>query len=112
MIPTIHRQIRLAARPTGYPRESDFRTVESPVKEPGPGEFLARIVYLSLDPSMRGRMSDAPSCVPPVALDDVMEGGTVGEVMRSSHPGFGVGAIVEGRLGWQEYAVSGGKGVR
>jgi hypothetical protein len=112
VIPKTHRQIRLAARPTGYPTDADFRLVESPVPEPGPGEFLARIVYLSLDPYMRGRMSDARSYVPPVALGDVMEGGTVGEVVRSSHPGFAVGDVVEARLGWQEYAVSTGKGVR
>jgi NADPH-dependent curcumin reductase len=112
MIPATHRQIRLAARPTGYPRDDDFRIVESPVPEPGPGEFLVRVVYLSLDPYMRGRMSDARSYVPPVAVGDVMEGGIVGEVVRSSHPGFAVGDVVEGRLGWQEYALSAGKGVR
>jgi NADPH-dependent curcumin reductase CurA len=112
VIPKTHRQIRLAARPTGYPTDADFRMVESPVPEPGPGELLARVIYLSLDPYMRGRMSDAPSYVPPVALGDVMEGGTVGEVVRSSHPGFAVGDVVEARLGWQEYAVSSGKGVR
>ena len=112
MIPSTHRQFRLAARPTGYPKESDFRLAESSVPELGAGEFLVRIVYLSLDPYMRGRMSDARSYVPPVALGDVMEGGTVGEVVRSSHPAFAVGDVVEGRLGWQEYAVSAGKGVR
>ncbi len=112
MIPTTHRQVRLAARPVGYPTERDFRLVESPVPEPGAAEFLVRVVYLSLDPYMRGRMSDARSYVPPVALGDVMEGGTVGEVVRSNHPGFAVGDVVEGRLGWQEYAVSAGKGVR
>src|SRR5262249_10153729 len=69
-------------------------------------------IYLSLDPYMRGRMSDARSYVPPVGLGDVMEGGTVGEVIRSNHPGFHVGDVVEGRLGWQEYAVSAGKGGR
>jgi NADPH-dependent curcumin reductase CurA len=107
-----HRQIRLAARPNGYPKDGDFRLVESPVPEPGPGEFLVRVVYLSLDPYMRGRMSDARSYVPPVALGDVMEGGTVCEVVRSSHPGFAAGDVIEGRLGWQEYGVSSGKGVR
>jgi NADPH-dependent curcumin reductase CurA len=112
VIPRTHRQIRLAARPAGYPTEGDFRLVESPVPEPGPGEFLVRVVYLSLDPYMRGRMSDARSYVPPVALGDVMEGGAVGEVVRSTHPRFAVGDVVEGRLGWQEYAVSAGKGVR
>jgi NADPH-dependent curcumin reductase CurA len=70
------------------------------------------VVYLSIDPYMRGRMSDARSYVPPVALGDVMEGGTVGEVVRSNHPRFAAGDVVEGRLGWQEYAVSDGKGVR
>ena len=71
-----------------------------------------RAIYLSVDPYMRGRMSDARSYVPPVALGDVMEGGVVGEVVRSNHPGFAVSDVVEGRLGWQEYAVSAGKGVR
>jgi NADPH-dependent curcumin reductase CurA len=112
MIPAMNRQVRLAARPVGYPKETDFRLVESPVPEPGTGEFLVRVIYLSLDPYMRGRMSDARSYVPPVTLGDVMEGGTVGEVVRSNHPGYAVGDIVEGRLGWQEYAVSAGKGVR
>ena len=112
MIAATHRQVRLAARPAGYPRESDFRLVESPVPTPGAGEFLVRVVYLSIDPYMRGRMSDARSYVPPVALGEVMEGGTVGEVVRSNHPGFVVGDVVEGRLGWQEYAVSAGKGIR
>jgi NADPH-dependent curcumin reductase CurA len=112
MIPAMHRQVRLAARPVGYPKETDFRLVESPVPEPGTGEFLVRVIYLSLDPYMRGRMSEARSYVPPVTLGDVMEGGTVGEVVRSNHPGYAVGDIVEGRLGWQEYAVSAGKGVR
>jgi NADPH-dependent curcumin reductase len=112
VIPATHRQILLASRPTGYPSAGDFRIVEAPVPEPGPGQLLVRVVYLSVDPYMRGRMSDARSYVPPVALGQVMEGGTVGEVVRSSHPRFAVGDVVEGRLGWQEYAVSDGKGIR
>jgi len=112
VIPSTHRQVRLAARPAGYPRESDFRLVTSPVPEPGEREFLVRVIYLSLDPYMRGRMSDARSYVPAVVLGDVMEGGVVGEVLRSNHPGFSVGDVVEGRFGWQEYALSAGKGVR
>ena len=112
MIPATHRQILLARRPTGYPAAGDFRIAEAPVPEPGPGQLLVRVVYLSVDPYMRGRMSEARSYVPPVALGDVMEGGTVGEVVRSSHPRFAVGDVVEGRLGWQEYAVSDGKGIR
>jgi len=112
VIPATHRQILLARRPTGYPAAGDFRIAEAPVPEPGPGQLLVRVVYLSVDPYMRGRMSEARSYVPPVALGDVMEGGTVGEVVRSSHPRFAVGDVVEGRLGWQEYAVSDGKGIR
>jgi NADPH-dependent curcumin reductase CurA len=112
MIPARHRQVRLASRPAGPPRESDFRLVDADVPEPGPGEILVRAVYLSLDPYMRGRMSDARSYVPPVALGDVMEGGVVGEVVASRNPRFAAGDIVEGRFGWQEYAVSTGKGVR
>jgi NADPH-dependent curcumin reductase CurA len=110
--PAPYRQVRLVRRPTGYPAASDFQIVDAPVPEPGPGEFLVRVVYLSIDPYMRGRMSDARSYVPPVALGDVMEGGTVGEVVRSNHPRFAAGDVVEGRLGWQEYAVTDGKGVR
>jgi hypothetical protein len=112
MTPATHRQIRLAARPRGYPRESDFRLVEAPVPEPGPGQMLVRGVYLSIDPYMRGRMSEARSYATPVALGDVMEGGVVGEVVRSRRPGFAPGDVVEGRFGWQEYAVSDGTGVR
>ena len=112
MIPRTHREVRLAARPVGFPKESDFRLVEAAVPEPSAGQFLVRAVYLSLDPYMRGRMSDARSYVPPVALGDVMEGGAVGEVVASSHPRFAAGDVVEGRLGWREYAVSDGKGVR
>jgi NADPH-dependent curcumin reductase CurA len=112
MIPATQRQIRLVARPVGYPKASDFRLTEAPVPEPGANEFLVRVIYLSLDPYMRGRMSDARSYVPPVALGDVMEAGVVGEVVRSNHAGFAVGDVVEGRLGWQEYGVSAGKGVR
>jgi NADPH-dependent curcumin reductase CurA len=112
MIPRTGREIRLDARPVGFPKESDFRLCEAAVPEPGPGELLVRAVYLSLDPYMRGRMSAARSYVPPVALGDVMEGGVVGEVVASSHPRFAVGDVVEGRLGWREYAVSDGKGVR
>jgi NADPH-dependent curcumin reductase CurA len=109
---SVNRQMVLAARPTGLPRVSDFRLVESPVPMPGAGELLVRTIYLSVDPYMRGRMSDRASYAPPVALGAVMVGGAVGEVVASNHPGFGVGAIVEGPFGWQEFAISDGKGVR
>jgi hypothetical protein len=107
-----NRQIQLAARPVGMPRPSDFRLVETPVPEPGPGEFLVRARYLSLDPYMRGRMSDAPSYARPVGVGEVMVGAVVGDVVRSNHPDFEVGDVIEERLGWQEYAVSSGREAR
>jgi NADPH-dependent curcumin reductase len=110
--PGRHRRVLLAARPVGPPRESDFDLVEAPIPEPRSGEFLVRGIYLSLDPYMRGRMSAARSYVPPVALGELMSGGAVGEVVRSEHPRFKVGDVVEGPFGWQEYAVSSGAGVR
>ena len=73
--------------------------------EPGPGQVLVRVVYLSLDPYMRGRMRDAASYAAPVGIGEVMTGGTVGEVVKSNNPSFKVGDIVEERLGWQEYAI-------
>ena len=107
-----NRQVLLAARPVGLPKPGDFRLAEGPVPEPGPGEFLVRARYLSLDPYMRGRMSDAPSYARPVGIGEVMVGAVVGEVTRSSHPDFAVGEIVEDRLGWQEYGVSSGREAR
>ncbi len=107
-----NRQVTLAARPVGYPKESDFELVESPLPSPGPGQALVRIIYLSLDPYMRGMMSVRESYITPLKIGDVMVGGTVGKVVQSNHPDFVKGDIVEGMLGWQEYAVSDGKGLR
>src|SRR5262245_22556570 len=109
---TINRRITLAARPTGFPKESDFKLVELPVPTPGPGEFLIRTIYLSVDPYMRGRMNDRPSYAPPVGLGETMVGNIVGQVVRSNHAKFPEGAFVEARLGWQEFAVSDSTGVR
>jgi len=111
-IPKTHRRVVLARRPPGEPAESDFRIEEVPVPEPGPGQFLARVIYLSLDPYMRGRMRDAKSYAAPVALGEVMTAGAVGEVVKSNHPQFQVGDIVEDTLGWQEYAVGPGRTAR
>jgi NADPH-dependent curcumin reductase CurA len=108
----INRQITLAARPVGLPKESDFKIVQSAVPTPGPNEFLIRTIYLSVDPYMRGRMNDRPSYAPPVALCETMVGGIVGQVMRSNHVKFPERSYVEGRLGWQDYAISDGTGVR
>jgi NADPH:quinone reductase len=108
----MNRQFTLAARPKGFPQEADFRLIETPTPVPKEGELLVRILILSVDPYMRGRMGDAKSYAPPVRLGEVMVGGTVGKVIESRHPDFGAGDIVEGRLGWQEYAVSDGTGLR
>ncbi len=106
-----NRQITLAARPQGAPKKSDFRLVETAIPVPGDGEVLVRSIYLSLDPYMRGRMNEAKSYAAPVGIDEVMEGGVVGEVIASKNPKFKTGDIVFGYLGWQEYALSNGKGL-
>jgi NADPH-dependent curcumin reductase CurA len=112
MTPPTYRRIVLVRRPPGEPAESDFRIEEVPTPQPGPGQVLVRVIYLSLDPYMRGRMRDQASYAAPVGIGEVMTGGTVGEVVASQHPGFKVGDIVEERLGWQEYGLSNGAGLR
>jgi len=104
-------QVQLASRPTGWVEESNFRFVESPVPKPGPGQLLVKNLWLSLDPYMRGRMSDAKSYATPVQIGEVMVGGAVGEVVESNHPKFKPGDYVVGPLGWQLYAVSNGEGL-
>jgi NADPH-dependent curcumin reductase len=112
MIPKTHRRVVLARRPPAEPAEADFRIEEVPVPEPGQRQILVRNIYMSLDPYMRGRMRDAASYAAPVAIGDVMTGGTVGEVVKSNHPDYKVGDIVEDRLGWQEYALAPGPALR
>jgi len=94
------------------PKDSDFKLVETPAPEPAPDEFLARVLHVSVDPYMRGRMNDAKSYAPPVQIGDVMGGGATGKVIASNNRQFQVGDFVEGMFGWQEYAISNGKGVR
>ncbi len=98
-------QIRLARRPIGEPTVDDFRLVEEAVPVPGAGEVLLQTQWLSLDPYMRGRMSDVRSYVAPVALDAAMVGGTVGKVVASNDPRFAVGDLALGYGGWQQYSV-------
>ncbi len=102
----------LASRPVGEPKVSDLRLEEFPVPSPGDGEVLLRTLYLSLDPYMRGRMSDAKSYAAPVAIGGVMEGGGVAQVVASNNPKFVNGDIVLGRTGWQTHLVSDGAGFR
>jgi NADPH-dependent curcumin reductase CurA len=105
------KRIVLASRPTGEPKASDFRIEEYAPPAPGEGQVLLRTIWLSLDPYMRGRMSDAASYAQPVPIGGVMEGGTVCEVIASNHPGFAKGDIVLARAGWQTHALSDGKGL-
>ncbi len=109
---TAGTRIVLAARPVGEPKESDFRIEAMPVPAPGPGQMLLRTLWLSLDPYMRGRMSDAPSYAKPVEIGGVMEGRTVSEVVASRLDGYAPGDIVFSMNGWQTHALSDGKGVR
>jgi NADPH-dependent curcumin reductase CurA len=102
---TINRQILLASRPTGEPVAENFRLVQTPLAPLADGQVLVRHHFLSLDPYMRGRMSDAKSYAAPQPLDEVMIGGTAGEVVESRNPHFQAGDKVVGMGGWQEYAV-------
>lgn len=106
-----NRRIVLNSRPHGAPQPADFRLETTSIPEPGDGEMLLRTVYLSLDPYMRGRMSDGPSYAEPVALNEVMVGGTVCRVARSNHADFSEGDLVLANSGWQDYAVSDGTGL-
>ena len=107
----LHRRIVLNSRPVGAPKPSDFRLEASAVPAPAAGQVLLRTLYLSLDPYMRGRMSDAPSYAAPVALGEVMVGGTVSRVEISNHPGFAPGDLVLGYTGWQSHSLSDGQGL-
>jgi NADPH-dependent curcumin reductase CurA len=111
MTETIQR-IVLASRPVGEPALDNFRLEKLPIPHLGPDEMLLRTLWLSLDPYMRGRMSDAPSYAKPVGIGDVMEGGTVSEVVASNIAQFAKGDIVVGRTGWQTHALSDGSGLQ
>ncbi len=109
---TTAQSITLASRPKGSPVPENFALVDRVMPEPGAGEFLVRVIWLSLDPYMRGRMDDAKSYAEPVAIGGVMEGGAVGEVIVSNHAGFVAGDIVTAQFGWTTHAISDGEGVR
>jgi len=103
-----NRRVVLNSRPIGAPVPDNFRFEELPVPVPSAGQLLLRTIYLSLDPYMRLRMSDMPSYTAPVAIGEVMVGGTVSRVEISNHPGFSAGDLVVSYSGWQDYAVSDG----
>jgi NADPH-dependent curcumin reductase len=105
---TTNLQIHLASRPTGEPSAANFRLVEAALPDASQlaaGRVLVRHHFLSLDPYMRGRMNDGKSYAVPQPLDQVMGGGTVGEVVASNNPAFAAGDKVVGMGGWQQYAV-------
>lgn len=112
MAGSMNRQIVLKRRPVGAPAPDDFALADSPRPSPGEGEVLARTIYLSLDPYMRGRMNEGRSYARPVELGQVMVGGTVSEVLESRYPGLVRGDFVLGYDGWQEYAVAKGPTLR
>lgn len=109
--PTHNRRIVLASRPQGAPVPENFRLETQPIAQPAAGQVLLRTLWLSLDPYMRGRMSDAPSYAAPVAIGDVMVGGTVARVEASNREDFKPGDLVLSYSGWQDYAISDGKGL-
>jgi hypothetical protein len=108
MVQSQNRRILLRSRPVGAPTTADFRLEEAPVPTPAAGQVLSRTLFLSLDPYMRGRMSDAPSYAAPVMIGDVMVGGTVSRVEISNHPDYQPGDLVLSKNGWQDYALSNG----
>ncbi|HVZ69121.1 MAG TPA: NADP-dependent oxidoreductase [Rhizomicrobium sp.] len=103
-----NRQWILRKRPQGDIKPGDLELVETPIPVPGPGQILARTLYLSLDPTNRIWMSDMDQYMPPVQLGEVMRGGTIGVVEQSNNPDFQKGDLVSGIAGWQEFAVSDG----
>lgn len=106
------QRIVLASRPDGVPRSENFRLEEVSMPAPAEGQLLVRVIYLSLDPYMRGRMDDAKSYAEPVAVGGVMVGGGIAEVVGSEHPDFAAGDLVVGSFGWCSHTLSDGVGVR
>lgn len=104
----ISKEVQLAARPEGEPKDSDFQIVEVPVASPGAGEFLVQNLWMSVDPYMRGRMMDRESYVPPFQIGATMDGGCIGKVIESNNEIFGVGDYVNSMNGWREFYVTDG----
>src|SRR5205823_4364908 len=107
-----NRQVVLASRPQGQVEETNFRIVETDLPQPRDGQVLARVLYLSLDPHIRGRMDDGGSYASPQPVGEVMIGGTIAEVVESKEPGLRKGDVITGMGGWQEFHVADAKAVR
>jgi NADPH-dependent curcumin reductase CurA len=108
---SVNRAWRLAARPVGMAKRSDWNFVEETVGEPAVGEMLVRVQFVSLDPAMRGWMNEGRSYIAPVGIGDVMRAGAIGQVVSSKNAAFAAGDTVMGSFGVQEFAISDGKGV-
>src|SRR5947207_1521533 len=112
MSPTArNRQFRLKAGPVGRIKPTDFELVETDVPRPGPNQAVARVLYLSLDPTNRVWMTDIEQYMPPVALGEVMRGAGLGQIVASNNPHYQVGDLVTGLTGWQDYVVTDGSGL-
>lgn len=111
-LPGVNHQIVLAAVPVGMPKESDFRVVDGLMPHPGAGEALVRSLYLSVDPYVRGRLTGQTTYAKGLQVGEVIVGAAVGEVIASNDPRLARGDLVEGMLGWQEYAVASAKALR
>ena len=109
MIPTKHKEVHLIKRPVGIPKKDDFAVVVVEIPPLEDGQILIKNLYFSVDPYMRGRMIDRKSYVPPFQLNEVMNGGCVGEIIESNNKKFKVGEFVYGMGGWREYYISSGK---
>jgi NADPH-dependent curcumin reductase CurA len=106
----MNHQVRLAARPSGLPKPSDWELTSEPVPDPAPGEFVVAVSHISIDPAMRGWMNAGASYIEPVEIGAVMRAGAIGRVTASEHPEFAAGDHVYGVFGVQEYARSDGRG--
>lgn len=109
---SVNRRIVLASRPHGAPTADNFRLEKHDIPTAKEGQLVLRTLYLSLDPYMRGRMSDAPSYAAPVQMGEVMTGGAVSQVVSSNSPAFAVGELVVASTGWQDYSVADAKLVK
>jgi len=110
-MPAVNHKFVLAARPVGLPKRTDWNYVEESVREPGEGELLVKVIYISLDPAMRGWMNAGKSYVEPVGIGQVMRALALGRVINSRNPKYAAGDYVYGLLGVQEYALSNGAGL-
>src|ERR1700689_4643018 len=101
-----NRRLLLAERPTGTVEEGTVRLQDTDIPEPGAGEALARVRYLSIDPTIRTWMDDAPGYLPPIAIDEVIRAGGIAEVMESNSPRYAQGDLLFGMTGWQDYVIA------